>query len=127
MLSISPKDVSTRDFHSYLLGSVAPRPIAFASTVDLEGNVNLSPFSFFNVFGSNPPTLVFSPNRRVRDGSGKDTLDNVHLVKEVVINMVDYSMVEQMSLASCEFPKGVNEFIKAGFTEQKSSLVKPQE
>lgn len=125
MLSISPKDVSTRDFHSYLLGSVAPRPIAFASTVDLEGNVNLSPFSFFNVFGSNPPTLVFSPNRRVRDGSGKDTLDNVHLVKEVVINMVDYSMVEQMSLASCEFPKGVNEFIKAGFTEQKSSLVKP--
>lgn len=125
MITINPKDVSTAEFHSYLLSSVAPRPIAFASTVDRDGNVNLSPFSFFNVFGSNPPTLVFSPNRRVRDGSGKDTLDNVYEVDEVVINMVDYSMVEQVSLASCEYPKGVNEFLKAGFTEAPSVLVKP--
>lgn len=125
MKSINPKDVSTAEFHSYLLSSVAPRPIAFASTVDKDGNVNLSPFSFFNVFGSNPPTLVFSPNKRVRDNSGKDTLDNVYEVDEVVINMVDFSMVEQVSLASCEYPKGVNEFVKAGFTEAASVLVKP--
>lgn len=125
MVTINPKDVSTADFHSYLLSSIAPRPIAFASTVDGEGNVNLSPFSFFNVFGSNPPTLIFSPNKRVRDGSGKDTLDNVQEVDEVVINMVDFSMVEQMSLASCEYPKGTNEFKKAGFTEAKSHLIKP--
>lgn len=125
MKIINPKDVSTGEFHSYLLSAIAPRPIAFASTVDKEGNVNLSPFSFFNVFGSNPPTLIFSPNKRVRDGSGKDTLDNVHEIDEVVINMVDYSMVEQMSLASCEYPKGTNEFKKAGFTEAKSHLIKP--
>lgn len=125
MLTINPKDVSTAQFHSYLLSSVAPRPIAFASTIDKDGNVNLSPFSFFNVFGSNPPTLIFSPNKRVRDGSGKDTLDNVHEVDEVVINMVDYAMVEQMSLASCEYPKGTNEFKKAGFTEAKSVLIAP--
>lgn len=125
MKTINPQDVPTAEFHSYLLSSVAPRPIAFASTVDKEGNVNLSPFSFFNVFGSNPPTLVFSPNKRVRDNSGKDTLDNVYEVDEVVINMVDFSMVEQVSLASCEYPKGVNEFVKAGFTEAASVLVKP--
>jgi flavin reductase (DIM6/NTAB) family NADH-FMN oxidoreductase RutF len=125
MKTINPKDISTAEFHSYLLSSIAPRPIAFASTMDKEGNVNLSPFSFFNVFGSNPPTLIFSPNKRVRDGSGKDTLDNVHEVDEVVINMVDYSMVEQMSLASCEYPKGTNEFKKAGFTEAKSQLISP--
>lgn len=125
MKTISPQDVSTAEFHSYLLSSVAPRPIALASTVDKDGNVNLSPFSFFNVFGSNPPTLVFSPNRRVRDNSGKDTLDNVYEVDEVVINMVDYSMVEQVSLASCEYPKNVNEFVKAGFTEAASLRVKP--
>ena len=125
MKTISPRDVSTAEFHSYLLSAVAPRPIAFASTTDRDGNVNLSPFSFFNVFGSNPPTLVFSPNKRVRDGSGKDTLHNVQEVDEVVINMVDYSMVEQVSLASCEYPPGVNEFIKAGFTEASSVLVKP--
>lgn len=124
-LSINPKDVSTKDFHAYLLSSIAPRPIAFASTIDREGNVNLSPFSFFNVFGSNPPTLIFSPNKRVRDGSGKDTLYNVNEVDEVVINMVDFEMVEQMSLASCEYPKGTNEFKKAGFTEAKSHLIKP--
>ncbi len=125
MKTINPQDVPTAEFHSYLLSSVAPRPIAFASTVDKDGNVNLSPFSFFNVFGSNPPTLVFSPNKRVRDNSGKDTLDNVYEVDEVVINMVDFGMVEQVSLASCEYPKRVNEFVKAGFTEAASVLIKP--
>jgi flavin reductase (DIM6/NTAB) family NADH-FMN oxidoreductase RutF len=111
--------------HGYLQGSVAPRPIAFASTIDKDGNVNLSPFSFFNVFGTNPPTLIFSPNRRVRDGSQKHTLENVLEHDEVVINMVDFPMVEQMSLASCEYEKGINEFIKGGFTEEPSIMVKP--
>jgi flavin reductase (DIM6/NTAB) family NADH-FMN oxidoreductase RutF len=125
MFTINPKEVSIPVLHSYLQGAVAPRPIAFASTIDKEGNVNLSPFSFFNVFGTNPPTLIFSPNRRVRDGSSKHTLENVLEHDEVVINMVDYSMVEQMSLASCEYEKGVNEFKKAGFTEGVSVMVKP--
>lgn len=125
MLTINPKQVSIPVLHSYLQGVVAPRPIAFASTIDKEGNVNLSPFSFFNVFGTNPPTLIFSPNRRVRDGSAKHTLENVLEHDEVVINMVDYAMVEQMSLASCEYEKGVNEFKKAGFTEGVSVMVKP--
>lgn len=125
MKTLTPDQVSIAEFHSYLLASVAPRPIALASTVDSEGNVNLSPFSFFNVFGSNPPTLVFSPNRRVRDGSGKDTLANVLDVPEVVIHAVDYSMVEQVSLSSCEYPKGTNEFIKAGFTSEESLKVRP--
>ena len=125
MLTINPKKVSIPVLHSYLQGAVAPRPIAFASTIDKEGNVNLSPFSFFNVFGTNPPTLIFSPNRRVRDGSSKHTLENVLEHDEVVINMVDYDMVEQMSLASCEYEKGVNEFKKAGFTEGVSVMVKP--
>jgi flavin reductase (DIM6/NTAB) family NADH-FMN oxidoreductase RutF len=111
--------------HGYLQGSIAPRPIAFASTIDKDGNVNLSPFSFFNVFGTNPPTLIFSPNRRVRDGSQKHTLENVLEHDEVVINMVDFAMVEQMSLASCEYEKGINEFIKGGFTEEPSIMVKP--
>lgn len=125
MKTLTPDQVSIAEFHSYLLGAVAPRPIALASTVDRAGNVNLSPFSFFNVFGSNPPTLVFSPNRRVRDGSGKDTLDNVLAVPEVVIHAVDYSMVEQVSLSSCEYPKGTNEFIKAGFSAEPSLKVRP--
>ncbi|WP_143962103.1 flavin reductase family protein [Litoribacter populi] len=125
MKIIDPKNVSTGEFHSYMLGAIAPRPIAFASTVDKEGNVNLSPFSFFNAFGSNPPVVVFSPARRVRDNSTKHTLENVHEVSEVVINIVNYKMVEQMSLASTEYDKGVNEFLKAGFTEVKSELVKP--
>lgn len=125
MKTLTPDQVSIAEFHSYLLAAVAPRPIALASTVDREGNVNLSPFSFFNVFGSNPPTLVFSPNRRVRDGSGKDTLDNVMEVPEVVIHAVDFSMVEQVSLSSCEYPKGTNEFIKAGFTPEPSLKVRP--
>ncbi|NBB18643.1 flavin reductase family protein [Runella sp. CRIBMP] len=125
MLTINPKDVSVPVIHHYLQGAVAPRPIAFASTVDKDGNVNLSPFSFFNLFGTKPPTLIFSPNRRVRDATNKHTLENVQEVDEVVINMVDYTMVEQMSLASCEYPKGTNEFVKAGFTEVPSQLVKP--
>ncbi|MDZ7879389.1 MAG: flavin reductase family protein [Saprospiraceae bacterium] len=125
MLTINPKEVSIPVLHHYLQCAVAPRPIAFASTIDKEGNVNLSPFSFFNVFGTNPPTLIFSPNRRVRDGSNKHTLENVLEHDEVVINMVDYDMVEQMSLASCEYEKGVNEFKKAGFTEGVSVMVKP--
>jgi flavin reductase (DIM6/NTAB) family NADH-FMN oxidoreductase RutF len=125
MLTINPQDVPVPVIHHYLQGAVAPRPIAFASTVDKEGNVNLSPFSFFNLFGTKPPTLIFSPNRRVRDATNKHTLVNVQEVDEVVINMVDYAMVEQMSLASCEYPKGTNEFIKAGFTEVPSQRVKP--
>ncbi len=125
MLTINPKEVSIPVLHGYLQGAIAPRPIAFVSTVDKDGKVNLSPFSFFNIFGTNPPTLIFSPNRRVRDGSTKHTLENVLEHDEVVINMVDYAMVEQMSLASCEYGKGVNEFVKAGFTESPSVMVKP--
>jgi len=109
----------------YLQHVVAPRPICFASTIDKEGNVNLSPFSFFNLFSSNPPIVVFSPARRVRDNTTKHTLQNVLEVPEVVINIVTYDMVQQTSLASCEFPKEVNEFIKAGFTPEAATLVKP--
>jgi flavin reductase (DIM6/NTAB) family NADH-FMN oxidoreductase RutF len=108
-----------------MLGAVAPRPIAFASTIDSEGNVNLSPFSFFNAFGANPPTLIFSPARRVRDNTTKHTLENAKATKEVVINIVNYPIVEQMSLASTEYDKGVNEFIKSGLTEEPSMVVKP--
>lgn len=109
----------------YLQHVIAPRPICFASTIDKAGNVNLSPFSFFNLFSSNPPIVVFSPARRVRDNTSKHTLENVLEVPEVVINIVTYDMVQQMSLASCEFPRGTNEFVKAGFTEEPASLVKP--
>lgn len=123
--SVDPKEISTGAFHHYMLGVVAPRPIAFASTVDAEGNVNLSPYSFFNAFGSNPPTLIFSPARRVRDNTTKHTLQNVQEVKEVVINIVNYPIVEQMSLSSTEYDKGVNEFIKAGLTEEPSVMVRP--
>ena len=125
MLSIEPKSLSTPKLQAYLQSAVAPRPIAFASTVDAEGRPNLSPFSFFNIFSSNPPLLVFSPARRVRDNTTKDTLDNVLTVKEVVINVVSYDMVQQVSLSSTEYPKGVNEFEKAGFTMLASDLVKP--
>ena len=111
--------------HAYLLGSVAPRPICFASTVDEEGIPNLSPFSFFNVFGSKPPVLIFSPARRVRDNTIKHTLENIYATKEVVINVVNYNMVQQTSLASCEYPKGINEFAKAGFTPIASEMVRP--
>jgi len=125
MKIIDPKEVSTGEFHAYMLGAIAPRPIAFASTVDKEGNVNLSPFSFFNAFGSNPPVVVFSPARRVRDNTTKHTLENVHEVPEVVINIINYSIVEQMSLASTEYDKGVNEFVKSGLTPEKSQLISP--
>jgi len=125
MLSINPKEIKTALLHSYMLHAIAPRPIAFASTVDRNGIMNLSPFSFFNAFGSNPPILVFSPARRVRDNTIKHTLENVYETMEVVINVVNYAMVQQASLSSCEYPKGVNEFEKAGFTPLKSDLVKP--
>ena len=122
---IDPKEIKTSLFHSYMLAAIAPRPIAFASTVDKEGRPNLAPFSFFNAFGSNPPVIVFSPSRRVRDNTIKHTLENIYETKEVVINVVNYAMVRQTSLASTEFPKGVNEFIKAGFTSLPSQIVKP--
>jgi flavin reductase (DIM6/NTAB) family NADH-FMN oxidoreductase RutF len=122
---INPKEIPVGKMHSYLLGAVAPRPIAFASTIDAEGNVNLSPFSFFNCFGANPPILVFSPARRGRDNTTKHSYENVFEVPEVVINIVNYSMVQQTSLASTEYPKGVNEFIKAGLTQVTSTMVKP--
>ncbi|MFN8844030.1 MAG: flavin reductase family protein [Chryseotalea sp.] len=122
---IDPKEVTTGVLHSYLLGAIAPRPIAFASTIDKEGKVNLSPFSFFNVFGANPPILIFSPARRGRDNTVKHSYENVLEVPEVTINIVDYAMVQQMSLASTEYPKGVNEFVKAGLTEIPSEKVKP--
>ena len=125
MLSIDPKDIATGQLHGYLLGAVSPRPICFASTVDVEGNVNLSPYSFFNVFSANPPIVIFSPARRVRDNTTKHTLENVLETKEVVINIVSYDMVRQMSLSSTEYAKGVNEFVKAGFTEAPSVKVTP--
>jgi len=123
--TISPSDISQPELHAYLLSAVAPRPICFASTVDKDGNVNLSPFSFFNVFSSNPPVLIFSPARSGRDGSMKHTHENVLEVPEVVINIVNYPMVEQMSLSSTAYDKGVNEFVKAGFTQVKSDVVTP--
>lgn len=125
MLTIQPKDLKVSEIHQYMLGAIAPRPIAFVSTIDQKGNVNLSPFSFFNAFGANPATVIFSPALRGRDGQTKNTLENVKEVGECVINVVNYAMVQQMSLASSEYPKGVNEFIKAGFTELPSELVKP--
>lgn len=125
MLSIKPTDFPLPKWHEYLLGAVAPRPIAFVSTIDKEGHVNLAPFSFFNVFGSNPPTLIFSPALSGRTGRTKNTFDNLKEVDECVVNIVNYDMVHQVSLASTEYPKGVNEFLKAGFTELKSDFVKP--
>ncbi len=125
MKTIDPKSIPVGKLFGLLTGAVTPRPIAFASTIDKAGNVNLSPFSFFNVFGANPPTFVFSASRRVRDNTTKHTLENVLEVPEVAINMVDFSMVQQMSLASTEYEKGVNEFIKSGFTEQPSEKIKP--
>ncbi|MCW3122071.1 MAG: flavin reductase [Flavipsychrobacter sp.] len=124
-MRVVPGEVKTADLHAYLLGSIAPRPICFASTIDSEGNANLSPFSFFNVFGSKPPILIFSPARRVRDNTIKHTLENAHDTKEVVINVVNYNIVQQASLSSCEYPKGTDEFVKAGFTAVKSDFVKP--
>lgn len=125
MKTIDPKELEIAKFHGLLLGAVAPRPIAFASTVDADGKPNLSPFSFFNVFSANPPIAIFSPARRVRGNTTKHTLENVEVVKEVVINVVSYAMVQQMNLASTEYPEGVNEFEKAGFTPLASDLVRP--
>lgn len=125
MISINPKEISSAKLQGYLQGAVAPRPIAFASTIDENGIPNLSPFSFFNVFSSNPPILIFSPARRVRDNSIKHTLINSKNTKEVVINVVNYDIVQQMSLSSTEYPDGVNEFLKSGLTMIKSDVVKP--
>ena len=118
-------NLSPAEKQYYLQHVVAPRPICFASTIDKAGNVNLSPFSFFNLFSSNPPIVIFSPARRVRDNTTKHTLQNVLEVQEVVINIVTSDMVQQTSLASCEFPKGTNEFIKAGFTEEPATIIRP--
>lgn len=125
MLSIDPKEVSTVKLQGYLQSSIGPRPIAFASTLDAKGKPNLSPFSFFNVFSANPPILVFSPARRVRDNSIKHTLINCQETKQVVINVVNFDMVQQMSLSSTEYADGINEFLKAGFTPLPSDVVKP--
>jgi len=125
MITIDPKNIPTAQLHGYLLSAIAPRPIAFASTVDKEGKPNLSPFSFFNVFSANPPILIFSPARRVKNNTTKHTLENAIATKEVVINVVNYDIVHQMSLSSTEYPKGVNEFEKAGFTMLASENVKP--
>lgn len=125
MTSYEPKDLSVGKLHAYLLSAIAPRPIAFASTIDETGNPNLSPFSFFNVFSANPPILIFSPARRVRNNTTKHTLENVKATHEVVINVVNYDMVYQASLSSTEYPEGVNEFDKAGLSMLKSDIVKP--
>src|ERR1700754_5189258 len=125
MLTIDVSDLTTPELHTYLQYAIAPRPICFASTIDKDGNVNLSPFSFFNLFSSNPPICVFSPSRRVRDNTTKHTLENVLEVPECVNNIVNYDMVQQTSLASVEYPKGINEFIKSGFTPIASELVRP--
>ncbi|RBL93234.1 flavin reductase family protein [Chitinophaga flava] len=124
-MKVIPAEIKTTELQAYLQGAVAPRPICFASTVDVDGRPNLSPFSFFNVFGTNPPTLIFSPSRRVRDNTTKHTLENIYITREVVINVVTYDMVQQASLASCEYPEGVDEFVKAGFTPEPSERVKP--
>ena len=125
MLSLTPSELSIPQLHQYLLGAVGPRPICFASTVDAKGNHNLAPFSFFNVFSAKPPIAIFSPNLSGRTGQAKDTHLNIKEVPECVINIVNYSMVQQMSLASSPFEKGISEFTKAGFTPIASDLVKP--
>lgn len=125
MLSLNPKELTVAQVHQYLLGAVGPRPICFASTIDKSGNPNLAPFSFFNVFSANPPIAVFSPARSGRTGTTKDTYENIKEVPECVINIVNYDMVYQTSLASSPYPKGTSEFEKAGFTPEPSQLVKP--
>ena len=125
MLSLNPKELTVAQVHQYLLGAVGPRPICFASTIDKSGKPNLAPFSFFNVFSANPPIAVFSPARSGRTGTTKDTYENIKEVPEVVINIVNYNMVYQTSLASSPYPKGTSEFEKAGFTQVDSEKVKP--
>ena len=122
---IDLKNINLPERQNYLQHAIAPRPICFASTIDEEGNVNLSPFSFFNLFSITPPVVIFSPSRRGRDNTTKHSYENVLQVPEVVINIVDYEMIQQVSLASCDFPKGMNEFIKAGFTEEPATQVRP--
>lgn len=124
-LEIIPGTLKTQELHGFLLGAVSPRPIAFASTIDSRGQANLSPFSFFNVFGANPPVMIFSPARRVRDNSTKDTLQNVLEVPEVCINIVNRDLVMQMNLASNEFPRGTDEFVKSGLTPVASDMIRP--
>lgn len=123
--SIYLKDISILEAQNFLQHSIAPRPICFASTIDANGNVNLSPFSFFNMFGTNPPIVIFSPSRRIRNNTTKHTLENVLEVPEVVINIVSYDMVQQVSLSSCEYAKDTDEFMKSGFTKEASLMVKP--
>lgn len=125
MKSIDPRDIHFRELHGYLTGGIGPRPIALASTVNAQGRPNLSPFSFFNAFGANPSTLIFSPARRGRDNTTKHTYHNVKAVPEVVINAVTYSMVQQVSVASGEYPEGTNEFIKSGLTPVASARIRP--
>ena len=125
MLTINTSDISPLELQGYLQSAIAPRPICLASTIDKEGQVNLSPFSYFNLFSMNPPICIFSPSRRVRDNTTKHTLENLKEVPECVINIVNYAMVQQVSLSSCEYPKNINEFTKAGFTQIPSDLVAP--
>jgi flavin reductase (DIM6/NTAB) family NADH-FMN oxidoreductase RutF len=125
MLSLNIDDLSLRERQNWLQYAIAPRPIALASTIDKEGNVNLSPFSFFNLFSYNPAAVIFSPSRRGRDNSTKHTLENIFEVPEVVINICDYDMVHQVSLSSCEYPRGTDEFLKAGLTKISSIKIKP--
>ncbi|HOZ79208.1 MAG TPA: flavin reductase family protein, partial [Ferruginibacter sp.] len=123
--TIELKEIKPFERQNFLQHAIAPRPVCFASTIDKDGNINLSPFSFFNLFSSNPPIVIFSPARRVRDNSTKHTLENVLEVPEVVVNICDYNMVQQVSLASCDYPKGTDEFLKAGFNKEPSQLIKP--
>ncbi len=125
MLTLDPKELTPVQIQAYMQGAVGPRPIAFASTIDADGNANLSPFSFFNLFSSNPPILIFSPARRVRNNTIKHTLINAKATEEVVINIANYDMVQQVSLASTEYGDGIDEFVKAGFTKVPSEVVKP--
>ena len=124
-MQINIQELAPAQRQNWLQHAIAPRPIAFASTIDKAGNVNLSPFSFFNLFSANPPIIIFSPARRVRDNTIKHTLENVMEIAEVGINICDYDMVQQVSLTSCDYEKGIDEFIKAGFTKQASTLIKP--
>jgi flavin reductase (DIM6/NTAB) family NADH-FMN oxidoreductase RutF len=125
MVVVDPSTTPRFDFHQFILGAIAPRPIAFVSTMDKDGNPNLAPYSFFNAFSSNPPILVFSSNRKVTDNETKDTLRNVRESSEVVINVVNYAIIRQMTVASVQFPKGISEFTKSGLTPLPSDLVKP--
>ena len=125
-VTYKPEDLDARKLHGCLLGGIAPRPIAFVSTVDGQGRVNLAPFSYFNVFSANPPLVVFSPARRGRDATTKHTWDNVKEVGEVVVNLVDHGLVHACSLASTDFPEGVDEFVKAGLTALPSEAVRPR-